>query len=379
MEYDQAETAEFAEKKSRWSSIGRWTLMLFLFGSVCALSTYWVLTMPDVIFSGKNQALLDKTIGKNAQSYPSTKKSETTSELENDLFDINRRLINLEKNFADKVLKLDTLSSESIGANENLTDLQQLVASIQEEVRGLEIEHEDTQNRQTILLLTESYLNRAYSCLELDDTLAKCLDQVRKAEELSEFIPDKLRTVVLRSIKDYRIWLDDLYQRSLQAQTNDFNGLVVLVSELATAKNAVDRGRLDPNRADEEEKENLPRSSLFSSIIEALKGLVVIKKIDHQLLNQYSAGDVNRIKLSFQLESATARIAFLNNDVEATQISINNLKNLSNSYLDESTPLARLISKLEAKKLVTPPIARDKLDDLRLKIREFRKSPRLLN
>ncbi len=379
MEYDQAETAEFAEKKSRWSSIGRWTLMLFLFGSVCAVLTYWVLTMPDVISPGKNQALLDKTIGKNAQSYPSTKKSETTSELENDLFDINRRLINLEKNFADKVLKLDTLSSESIGANENLTDLQQLVASIQEEVRGLEIEHEDTQNRQTILLLTESYLNRAYRCLELDDTLAKCLDQVRKAEELSEFIPDKLRTIVLRSIKDYRIWLDDLYQRSLQAQTNDFNGLVVLVSELATAKNAVDRERLDPNRADEEEKENLPRSSLFSSIIEALKGLVVIKKIDHQLLNQYSAGDVNRIKLSFQLESATARIAFLTNDVEATQISINNLKNLSNSYLDESTPLARLISKLEAKKLVTPPIARDKLDELRLKIREFRQSPRLLN
>ena len=379
MEYDQAETAEFAEKKSRWFSIGRWTLMLFLVGSVCAVSTYWVLTMPDVIFSGQNQAPLDKTIVKNAQSYPSTKKSEIRSELENDLFDINRRLINLEKNFADKVLKLDTLSSESIGANENLTDLQQLVASIQEEVRGLEIEHEDTQNSQTILLLTESYLNRAYRCLELDDTLAKCLDQVRKAEELSEFIPDKLRTIVLRPIKDYRIWLDDLYQRSLQAQTNDFNGLVVLVSELATAKNAVDRERLDPNRADEEEKENLPRSSLFSSIIEALKGLVVIKKIDHQLLNQYSAGDVNRIKLSFQLESATARIAFLTNDVEATQISINNLKNLSNSYLDESTPLARLISKLEAKKLVTPPTARDKLDELRLKIREFRQSPRLLN
>ena len=379
MEYDQAETAEFAEKKNRWFSIGRWALLFFLFGSVCVLSTYWVLTMPDGIFSGKNQALLDETIDKNAQPYPSTKASETRLELENDLFDINRRLINLEKNFADKVLKLDTLSSESIGANENLTDLQQLVASIQEEVRGLEIEHEDTQNRQTILLLTESYLNRAYRCLELDDTLVKCLDQIKKAEELSEFFQDKLRTIVLRSIKDYRIWLDDLYQRSLQAQTNDFNELVVLVSELATAKNSVDWERLDLNRTDEEEKENLPRSSLSSSIIEALKGLVIIKKIDHQLLNQYSVADVNRIKLSFQLESATARIAFLTNDAEATQISINNLKNLSNSYLDESTPLARLISKLEAKKLVTPPIARDKLDELRLKIREFRQSPRLLN
>ena len=379
MEYDQAETAEFAEKKNRWFSIGRWALLFFLFGSVCVLSTYWVLTMPDGIFSGKNQALLDETIDKNAQPYPSTKASETRLELENDLFDINRRLINLEKNFADKVLKLDILSSESIGANENLTDLQQLVASIQEEVRGLEIEHEDTQNRQTILLLTESYLNRAYRCLELDDTLVKCLDQIKKAEELSEFFQDKLRTIVLRSIKDYRIWLDDLYQRSLQAQTNDFNELVVLVSELATAKNSVDWERLDLNRADEEEKENLPRSSLSSSIIEALKGLVIIKKIDHQLLNQYSVADVNRIKLSFQLESATARIAFLTNDAEATQISINNLKNLSNSYLDESTPLARLISKLEAKKLVTPPIARDKLDELRLKIREFRQSPRLLN
>tara|TARA_Y100001970_G_scaffold290892_1_gene426151 strand:- start:2691 stop:3830 length:1140 start_codon:yes stop_codon:yes gene_type:complete len=379
MEYDQAETAEFAEKKNRWFSIGRWALLFFLFGFVCVLSTYWVLTMPDGIFSGKNQALLDETIDKNAQPYPSTKASETRLELENDLFDINRRLINLEKNFADKVLKLDILSSESIGANENLTDLQQLVASIQEEVRGLEIEHEDTQNRQTILLLTESYLNRAYRCLELDDTLVKCLDQIKKAEELSEFFQDKLRTIVLRSIKDYRIWLDDLYQRSLQAQTNDFNELVVLVSELATAKNSVDWERLDLNRADEEEKENLPRSSLSSSIIEALKGLVIIKKIDHQLLNQYSVADVNRIKLSFQLESATARIAFLTNDAEATQISINNLKNLSNSYLDESTPLARLISKLEAKKLVTPPIARDKLDELRLKIREFRQSPRLLN
>ena len=379
MEYDQAETAEFAEKKNRWFSIGRWALLFFLFGSVCVLSTYWVLTMPDGIFSGKNQALLDETIDKNAQPYPSTKASETRLELENDLFDINRRLINLEKNFADKVLKLDTLSSESIGANENLTDLQQLVASIQEEVRGLEIEHEDTQNRQTILLLTESYLNRAYRCLELDDTLAKCLDQIKKAEELSGFFQDKLRTIVLRPIKDYRVWLDDLYQRSLQAQTNDFNELVVLVSELATAKNSVDWERLDLNRTDEEEKENLPRSSLSSSIIEALKGLVIIKKIDHQLLNQYSVADVNRIKLSFQLESATARIAFLTNDAEATQISINNLKNLSNSYLDESTPLARLISKLEAKKLVTPPIARDKLDELRLKIREFRQSPRLLN
>ena len=379
MEYDQAETAEFAEKKNRWFSIGRWALLFFLFGFVCVLSTYWVLTMPDGIFSGKNQALLDETIEKNAQPYPSTKASETRLELENDLFDINRRLINLEKNFADKVLKLDTLSSESIGANENLTDLQQLVASIQEEVRGLEIEHEDTQNRQTILLLTESYLNRAYRCLELDDTLAKCLDQIKKAEELSGFFQDKLRTIVLRPIKDYRVWLDDLYQRSLQAQTNDFNELVVLVSELATAKNSVDWERLDLNRADEEEKENLPRSSLSSSIIEALKGLVIIKKIDHQLLNQYSVADVNRIKLSFQLESATARIAFLTNDAEATQISINNLKNLSNSYLDESTPLARLISKLEAKKLVTPPIARDKLDELRLKIREFRQSPRLLN
>ena len=126
-------------------------------------------------------------------------------------------------------------------------------------------------------------------------------------------------------------------------------------------------------------KENKPKSSLSFSIFEALKGLVVVKKIDHQLLNQYSAGDVNRIKLSFQLESATARIAFLTNDVEATQNSINNLKNLSNSYLDESSPLARLISKLEAKKLVTPPIARDKLDELRLKIRELRQSPRLLN
>ena len=379
MEYDQAETAEFAEKKNRWFSIGRWALLFFLFGSVCVLSTYWVLTMPDGIFSGKNQALLDETIDKNAQPYPSTKASETRLELENDLFDINRRLINLEKNFADKVLKLDILSSESIGANENLTDLQQLVASIQEEVRGLEIEHEDTQNRQTILLLTESYLNRAYRCLELDDTLAKCLDQIKKAEELSGFFQDKLRTIVLRPIKDYRVWLDDLYQRSLQAQTNDFNELVVLVSELATAKNSVDWERLDLNRTDEEEKENLPRSSLSSSIIEALKGLVIIKKIDHQLLNQYSVADVNRIKLSFQLESATARIAFLTNDAEATQISINNLKNLSNSYLDESTPLARLISKLEAKKLVTPPIARDKLDELRLKIREFRQSPRLLN
>jgi len=47
--------------------------------------------------------------------------------------------------------------------------------------------------------------------------------------------------------------------------------------------------------------------------------------------------------------------------------------------LDESTPLARLISKLEAKRFVTPPIARDKLDELRLKIREFRQSPGLLD
>ena len=123
----------------------------------------------------------------------------------------------------------------------------------------------------------------------------------------------------------------------------------------------------------------MPRSSLSSSIFEALKGLMVIEKIDHQLLNQYSAEDVNRIKLSLQLESAAARVAFLNNDVEATQISIDNLKSLSNSYLDESTPLARLISKLEAKRFVTPLIARDKLDVLRLKIREFRQSPGLLD
>ena len=104
---------------------------------------------------------------------------------------------------------------------------------------------------------------------------------------------------------------------------------------------------------------------------------MAIKKIDHQLLNQYSVEDVDRIKLSLQLESAAARIAFMTNDVEATQISINNLKSLSNSYLDESTPLARLISKLEAKRFVTPPIARDKLDVLRLKIRAFRQSPGL--
>ena len=70
---------------------------------------------------------------------------------------------------------------------------------------------------------------------------------------------DNLRTTVLSSIKDYRIWLDDLNQSSLQAQTNDFNGLVVLVSELATAKNVVDQERLELNQADEEEKENLPR------------------------------------------------------------------------------------------------------------------------
>ena len=62
MEYDQAETAEFAEKKGRWFSIGRWALTLFLFGSVCAVSTYWVLTMPDVIFSGKNQAICDSQV-----------------------------------------------------------------------------------------------------------------------------------------------------------------------------------------------------------------------------------------------------------------------------------------------------------------------------
>lgn len=379
MEYDQAETAEFAEQKNKWFSIGRWALILFLFGSVCAVSTYWVLTIPNVIFSGKNQTLPDKTIDKNAQSTPSTIKSETRSELENDLFDINRRLINLEKNFADKVRTLDTLSSESIGANDDLTNLQQLIASIEEEVRGLEIERKDTQNRETILLLTETYLNRAYRCLELDEVLAKCLDQVKKAEELSEFFPYDLRTTVLSSIKDYRIWLADLNQSSLQAQTNDFNGLVVLVSELATANNVVDPERLALNQIDEEEKENLSQSSLSSSIVEALKGLVAIKKIDHQLLNQYSAEDVNRIKLSLQLESAAARIAFLTNDVEATQVSINNLKSLSNSYLDESTPLARLISKLEAKRFVTPPIARDKLDVLRLKIRDFRQSPGLLD
>ena len=379
MEYDQAETAEFAEKKNKWFSIGRWALMLFLFGFVCVVSTYWVLTMPSVIFSGKNQALLDKTIDKNAQSTPSTMKSETRSELENDLFDINRRLINLEKKFADKVRKLDTLSSESIVANDGLTKLQQLVASIEEEVRGLEIEREDTQNRETILLLTESYLNGAYRCLELDEALAKCLDQVKKAEELSEILPDNFRTTVLSSIKDYRIWLGDLNQSSLQAQTNDFNGLVVLVSELATANNVVDQERLELNQADEEEKENLPRSSLSSSIFESLKGLVAIKKIDHQLLNQYSVEDVDRIKLSLQLEIAAARIAFMTNDVEATQISINNLKSLSNRYLDESTPLARLISKLEARRFVTPPIARDKLDELRFKIREFRQSLGLLD
>ena len=108
--------------------------------------------------------------------------------------------------------------------------------------------------------------------------MAKCFDQVKKAEELSEFFPDNLRTTVLSSIKDYRIWLDDLIQSSLQAQTNDFNGLVVLVSELATANNVVDRERLELNQADEEEKENLPKNSLSSSIFEALKGLVVIKK-----------------------------------------------------------------------------------------------------
>ena len=86
MEYDQAETAEFAEQKNKWFSIGRWALMLFLFGSVCAVSTYWILTMPNVILSEKNQALQDKAIDKNAQSTPSTIKSETRSELENVLF-----------------------------------------------------------------------------------------------------------------------------------------------------------------------------------------------------------------------------------------------------------------------------------------------------
>jgi len=226
--------------------------------------------------------------------------------------------------------------------------------------------------------LAESHLNKAHKCLELGDALARCLDQVKKAEELSDFLPDDLRITFLEPIKNYRIWLDGLYQRFLQGQTNDFNKLIVLVSELATAKNVADRERLELNQIDEGQQKNR-LDGFFSSIFKALKGLVTVKKIDHQLLNQYPAGEANLIKLNFQLESATARIAFLTNDIEATQISISSLKNLSESYLEESTPLARLISKLEANKPVTPPIAREKLEELRVKIRGFRQSPGPLN
>ncbi len=378
MEYDQAETVKFTEKRSRWLLIGRWALSFFLFGFVCILSTYWFLKMPNLVFSGKNQVLLEEPMDKEDKTSPSTKESETTSKVDNDLLDMNGRLIELERNFAGEVLKLDILSSETLAALDNIRELQQLVASIKKEVRGLEIEREDTQIRQTILLLAESHLNRAHKCLELGDALARCLDQVKKAEELSDFLPDDLRITFLEPIKNYRIWLDGLYQRFLQGQTNDFNKLIVLVSELATAKNVADRERLELNQIDEGQQKNR-LDGFFSSIFKALKGLVTVKKIDHQLLNQYPAGEANLIKLNFQLESATARIAFLTNDVEATQISISSLKNLSESYLEESTPLARLISKLEANKPVTPPIAREKLEELRVKIRGFRQSPGPLN
>ena len=378
MEYDQAETVKFTEKRSRWLLIGRWALSFFLFGFVCILSTYWFLKMPNLVFSGKNQVLLEEPMDKEDKTSPSTKESETTSKVDNDLLDMNGRLIELERNFAGEVLKLDILSSETLAALDNIRELQQLVASIKKEVRGLEIEREDTQIRQTILLLAESHLNRAHKCLGLGDALARCLDQVKKAEELSDFLPDDLRITFLEPIKNYRIWLDGLYQRFLQGQTNDFNKLIVLVSELATAKNVADRERLELNQIDEGQQKNR-LDGFFSSIFKALKGLVTVKKIDHQLLNQYPAGEANLIKLNFQLESATARIAFLTNDVEATQISISSLKNLSESYLEESTPLARLISKLEANKPVTPPIAREKLEELRVKIRGFRQSPGPLN
>ena len=285
----------------------------------------------------------------------------------------------MKKSFIDEALELDTLSSESNGMIENLRDLQQSVVSIQKEVQGLGAEREGTQISQTVLLLSEIYLNRAYGCLEFDGRVAKCLDQVKSAEELLDFLPDDLSPAFLGLVKNYRIWLEDLYQRSLQAQTNDFDELVVLISELATAKTAADPGHRELNQQAEEELEKGAKSGLSSSILEALKGLVVVKKIDHQLLNQYSAGEANLIKLSFQLEGATARIAFLTNDDEATQISINNLKKLSDNYLDEATPLARLISNLEAKRLATPPVAKEKLGELRLKIRELRQSPRFLN
>ncbi len=379
MEYDQAETVEFTEKRSRWFLMFRWALIFFLFGSVCILSTYWLLGMSDFDFSGKNQALLQKPTDKGAQASPSTKEAETTSEVDDDLLDINKRLIELEKSFVDEALKLEAFSLETIVAIENLRDLPQLVTSIQKEVQGLEIEREDNQIRQIIFLLAEIHLDTAYRCLNFDGILAECLDQVKKAEELSEFLPDDLRITFFEPIKSYRIWLDDWYQRSLQGQKNAFNELVVLVSELAAAKNVVNRERLELNQLDDEQEKNKPKNSFSSSIFEALKGLVIVKKVDHQLLNQYPAGEANLIKLSFQLESATARIAFLTDDIEATQISINNLKKLSESYLDESTPLARLISKLEAKKLVTPPIAREKLEELRIGIRDFRQSPRVLN
>ena len=136
MEYDQAETVEFTNKRGRLFSIGRYALVFLLFGIVCVSSTYWFLNATKLFPFEEKEMSIKNSVDERPQSLSPFLASEKISEIKTEIFEMNNRLSLLEKNIREEYSRLENLGTEASKAIGLSEDLQQSLGLVEKEVVG---------------------------------------------------------------------------------------------------------------------------------------------------------------------------------------------------------------------------------------------------
>ncbi|MEC9247444.1 MAG: uroporphyrinogen-III C-methyltransferase, partial [Pseudomonadota bacterium] len=250
-------------------------------------------------------------------------------------------------------------------------EMESLTDSFNLRFEKLKNKSSEPQIAATTLVTMENYLIRANRYLTEEKDPRNASRALKSAESLVVQLAPDLRLILSEIFLREISRLEQLAEMPIYSLPRMLNRLVSLIG------NMVIETRIQTGPESNQERQSLEIASskgVIESLWIELRSLVTVNEVDHELVNQFSVDDARLVRLNLQLEAAVARAAFLAGNLDLLEASLNNLKNLCQTYLSEKSSVVELLMKISELDLDILSEEERHLRDLIEQVRDLRLS-----
>ena len=293
------------------------------------------------------------------------------SSLEQKFLDLSKRVDAVEQNFIAFNKSKETELSEKKQVDFLKAEMESLTDSFNLRFEKLKNKSSEPQIAATTLVTMENYLIRANRYLTEEKDPRNASRALKSAESLVVQLAPDLRLILSEIFLREISRLEKLAEMPIYSLPRMLNRLVSLIGNMTIET------RIQTGPESNQERQSLEIASskgVIESLWIELRSLVTVNEVDHELVNKFSVDDARLVRLNLQLEAAVARAAFLAGNLDLLEASLNNLKNLCQTYLSEKSSVVELLMKISELDLDILSEEERHLRDLIEQVRDLRLS-----